>query len=112
MLDKKVWISGERKAKEFLVKNGYKILEENYKAKFGELDLIAYKDNTFIFVEVKARSSLKFGMPGEAVTGFKQNKIKKLAQAYLIVKNKYPSNCRFDVIEVLDEKITHIENAF
>lgn len=112
MIDKKVWLSGEQKAKQFLIKAGYKILETNYKNKIGELDIVAFKDDVYVFVEVKARTSLKYGRPGEAVGQFKQNKIRQLAQSYLIYKNLFPSPMRFDVIEVLDGQINHIENAF
>lgn len=112
MIDKKVWHSGEAGAKKFLKENGYKILETNFKNKIGEIDIIAYKDDVYVFVEVKARTSLKFGRPSEAVGPFKQNKIRQVAQSYLISKNNYPTQMRFDVIEVLNDEITHIKNAF
>lgn len=112
MIDKKVWIQGEVLAQKFLKKNGFKILETNFKNKVGEIDIVASKDGVFHFVEVKARSSAKFGLPREAVDAFKQNKIRRVAEGYLISKNNYPARMQFDVIDVLDGKLTFIENAF
>ena len=67
---------GEAEAVAFLKKEGYKILETNFKTKIGEIDIIAQdKENRIIFVEVKARASTKFGMPREAVNLKKQQTI-------------------------------------
>jgi len=103
---------GEVKVKKFLKKKGYKILECNYKTKFGEIDIIALDKETIVFVEVKTRSSDAFGTPSEAVTFIKQKKYKKVAEEYLQKNASIESACRFDVVEVLDEEINHIKNAF
>lgn len=103
---------GEIVAVNFLLENKYKILETNYKNKIGEIDIIAKKNNFIVFVEVKFRSSLAFGYPREAVNLHKQNKIKLVAQCYLQKHSLLNSAVRFDVIEILNNKITHIENAF
>jgi len=106
-------IQGEAIAKEYLIAKGYNILETNYKNKIGEIDIIAKINKTIVFVEVKARQSLKFGHPREAVNYYKQQKIKNVAIGYLKFKGLYEKiNIRFDVIDILDDKITHIENAF
>ena len=102
---------GEFDASEYLKKQNYKIIDQNYKNKIGEIDIIAQKDKTIVFVEVKKRLTLQFSRPCEAVTPYKQNKIRKVAQLYLMQK-KIDLPCRFDIIEVLDEEINHIENAF
>lgn len=112
MFNKAVWIEGEVEAQKYLVKQKYKILETNFRTKLGEIDIIAFKNDTYVFVEVKARSTGKFGLPREAVDYFKQNKIRQVATEYLIKINKYPANMRFDIIEFLDKKLEHIENAF
>ena len=112
MIDKKVWIEGETLAQKFLKNAGYKILETNFKNKVGEIDIIATKDGVFHFVEVKARTSAKFGLPREAVTDYKQNKIRQVAQGYLISNNNFPAQMQFDVVDVLDGELTFIENAF
>ena len=107
---------GEMLAEKFLEKNKYKILEKNFKTKFGEIDLIAkYKEN-IIFVEVKTRTSTDYGLPCEAVNYKKQSVIGKVAALYLANNKMSSQNCRFDVIEVLvsqnKSNINHIVNAF
>lgn len=103
---------GEIKAVLFLKKYGYKILETNFKNKIGEIDIIAEKDGVIVFIEVKNRSTYRFGRPIEAVDFRKQNKIKKVAEIYLMIKNKYYNDVRFDVVEVSNDNLEHIENAF
>lgn len=103
---------GETIATEYLVKNGYKILDKNFSNSIGEIDIVACKNNLIVFVEVKARTSKKFGLPCESVNYIKQQKIKKVALSYLKMKKKLQTQCRFDVIEVLNNEINHIENAF
>lgn len=104
--------SGEAIAINYLKKHKYKIIETNYKHKIGEIDVIAKKNNVLIFVEVKYRSSDYFGLPREAVNEYKQNKIRLIATAYIKQKRLFDNPCRFDVIEILDGKITHIEDCF
>lgn len=113
MNDKRTWLGGEAIAKEYLQKCGLKILQTNYKTNFGEIDIIARDGDYFVFVEVKARATLKFGRPAEAVTKTKQHKLRQLATAYLTSKKLFPSLMRFDVVEVLDfDTINHIRDAF
>ena len=103
---------GEKQAVKFLKGLGYKILEKNYKRATGEIDVIA-KDGEFtVFVEVKTRSSNVCGMPSEAVDRKKQEKYHKTAQYYLLEKGLIDTPCRFDVVEILDGQINHINNAF
>lgn len=112
-MDKKVFGNiGENIAVKFLKDKGYQILEQNYNNKIGEIDIIAKDKDIIIFIEVKSRISSKFGMPREAVTLYKQNKIRTVALSYLKQKKMLNCQCRFDVIEYLDGKITHIENCF
>ena len=75
--------AGETLVAKHLEKNGYKIIAKNYTNSIGEIDIIAKQNNTLVFVEVKTRSSVKFGAPQEAVTPAKQNKIRNVALAYL-----------------------------
>ncbi|MBR2468182.1 MAG: YraN family protein [Clostridia bacterium] len=108
----KVGVSGEVQAKEYLIKKKYKILACNYTTKLGEIDIIAKYKNVVVFVEVKSRNSVKYGLPREAVTTHKQVKIKQVATQYLLSNQLLDSNVRFDVIDILDGELTHIENAF
>lgn len=105
-------LNGEIIALNYLKKKKYKIVEQNYKNKLGEIDIIATYKNTIVFVEVKSRETLVFGRPAEAVDKRKQEKIRRVATLYLLQKNLGENECRFDVIEVLGEKLNHIENAF
>jgi putative endonuclease len=104
--------AGENRAVNYLKENGYKIAEKNFKTRIGEIDVIAEKDGIIIFIEVKTRSSNAFGEPSEAVNYVKQSKYVKVASEYLIRKGLVDSPCRFDVIEIIDGKINHIDNAF
>ena len=103
---------GEILAQKYLKKQKYVIFDQNYTCKLGEIDIIAKDKDTLVFVEVKTRASNKFGRPCEAVTPYKQNKIRSVANYYLMKTKQIESNCRFDVIEVLDDEINHIKNAF
>lgn len=104
---------GEAHAEAYLKKQGYKILERNFKNRIGEIDLIAEKGDVITFVEVKSRSSNKFGMPKEAVNFHKQFKIKKVAESYLLSAKKYYFKVSFDVIEYMpEEEIVHLKNCF
>ena len=103
---------GEAVAFNYLKQNDYKILETNFTCKMGEIDIIAKKDEIIVFVEVKARTTKKFGLPCEAVTPYKQHKIKLVATYYLQKTQNFDKICRFDVIEILGENINHIQNAF
>ena len=108
---------GEDCAAEFLEAQGYKIVARNFRIRSAEIDIIAQRDNVLVFVEVKARSSIRHGLPSEAVTLRKQKKIIKAAGVFLQNEEFCDCACRFDVVEVFlsgecVEEINHIENAF
>ena len=105
--------SYEIKAEEYLLQNGYKILERNFRNRSGEIDIIAKDGEYFCFIEVKYRTTNDFGNPFEAVDYQKQNPIRKVAN-YYFMKNKLSewTPCRFDVIGFVGEEMMHIENAF
>lgn len=103
---------GEAQAVSFLKKKGYKILKINYTNKIGEIDIICKFNDEIVFVEVKTRTSEKFGLPREAVTEYKQNKIRLAATLYLQANNMLSEKVRFDVVEILDDKIDHIIGCF
>ena len=103
---------GEIIATNYLKNKKYKIIETNYTNKIGEIDIIAKKEDEIVFIEVKARSSTKFGLPNEAVNITKQNKIHNVALYYLQTKQLIDEKYRFDVIEILGEDINHIKRCF
>ena len=107
---------GEEYTVKFLEKKKYKILERNYSKRYGEIDIIAEKDNYVVFVEVKTRDENCRYAPVYAVTKTKQTKLMKTAYIYL---KEYPTNknIRFDIIEIIYSgkkvnSINHIKNAF
>lgn len=106
----------ESAAVKHLKKNGYKILEQNYRTKMGEIDIIAREKDVIVFVEVKARRSDRFGGPKWALTYKKRQKISMAALQYLKAVKKTDSRARFDVvaIQLTGEKntIEIIKNAF
>lgn len=108
---------GEREAAKYLSKSNYKILQLNFRSKFGEIDIIAMHKDTIVFIEVKTRKNNLYGTPGQAVNKSKQRKIIKTALFYLKIKNIYHKNVRFDIVEVWQENnkvmdIHIIPNAF
>ncbi|MBA4367950.1 MAG: YraN family protein [Desulfobacterium sp.] len=107
---------GESIAVEQLKKNGYKIIERNYRTKMGEIDIIAKDGDVIVFIEVKARQTTSYGNPKYAVTSTKQKKIARTAQVYLKSTNQLDKRARFDVVAIhLKEdrqSIEIIQNAF
>lgn len=103
---------GEADARSFLEQKGAKILEMNYRRPTGEIDIIARKGRTILFVEVKRRSSLRYGRPAEAVDCAKRGHILRTAALYLQENRLADAPVRFDVIEILPGEMRHIENAF
>ncbi len=91
---------GESLAAKHLKARGCEILARNYRALRGEIDLIVRDGEFTVFVEVKTRRSLKFGLPQAAVTWQKQRQISKVALAYLQSHNLLDAPCRFDVIAI------------
>lgn len=109
-------VIGEDLACEYLNKKGYKILERNFRKGYGEIDIICEKNKILVFVEVKTRTSDKFGAPLEAITYYKLKSLIKTAEFYKLLNPKLPDEMRMDAISVLLDKnnnlvnIEHIEN--
>ena len=107
---------GEQLAILHLEKKNYQILEKNFRAGRGEIDIIAQQDNIIAFIEVKTKKYGDFGDPITWVPKSKQRQIGRVAQAYLIQKSINNLDCRFDVITLTYEEgawcINHIKNAF
>lgn len=104
--------NGEDIATEYLIQNGYHIIERNFYCKLGEIDIVALKEEYLIFLEVKTRSSDNYGTPLEAVTKNKINHLYKTAKYYLYTRNLQDEFIRFDAIEIYKENdnynINHI----
>lgn len=108
--------SGEEKAGKHLKKLGYRIIEKNFRTRFGEIDIIAEDGEYLVFVEVKTRTSSRFANPEDYVDERKQRKILKSAQIYLLQYSLNERKCRFDVVSVSDTdkdaKIEVFKDAF
>lgn len=106
--------TGERIAARFLEKRGYKILERNFRSRYGEIDLVCSDGGVVCFVEVKSRSTFDHGLPQEFVDARKIKKLSATASHY--IKDKLPDAVpmRFDVVAVnlKDETATLLKNAF
>jgi len=108
---------GEKIAYNFLIKKGYNILENNYTVPFGEIDIIAEKNNCIYFIEVKCRKTNKYGLPEEAITDYKKKRIIRIAEYYIKRKNINNKIINFGVVAIqinensLD-KIKYFPNAF
>jgi putative endonuclease len=106
---------GEEAAKRHLIRKGFKIIEENYRTKFAEIDLIAHHKDILVFVEVRTKVGSQFGSPEESLNRRKINKVARNAQMYMKYK-RYSGKYRIDsVCVVLSEKrrvlrLNHYEN--
>ncbi len=109
---------GERAAVAMLKKLGYRILAKQYRNSFGEIDIIAQDGETTVFVEVKTRTSANDGQPFEAVDRRKQDKLTRVALAWLKKHGRLEQRARFDIVSILwpeegrDPEIAHYLNAF
>lgn len=103
----------EEQAARYLEKEGYRIIERNYRIRSGEIDLIAMDGRYLVFVEVKFRRDEKKGSPLEAVDSRKQRVIFRTAQMFLKTKGYgFHVPCRFDVVGIEGGRIIHVKNAF
>lgn len=105
---------GEKRAAEYLIKKGYKILSTNFNSYRGEIDIIAKDAKNLVFCEVKTRRNIEYGLPIEAVNYYKKKHLYAAAEYYLYKNGIRNVPVRFDVIEVLlinhKIKINHVKN--
>jgi len=110
---------GEERACLYLETAGYTLREKNYANPFGEIDIIAQSGKTVCFIEVKTRSSNRFGSPADALTSSKRRKLLRTATCYIEGNQQKGRDFRFDVVEMFYEagcddfiEINHITDAF
>ena len=107
--------NGENVAANYLLRNGYVILERNWRYNRDEIDIIARDQEWLVIVEVKTRTSAWFGEPETSVTPSKQRSLVRAAEGYIQERN-FRGETRFDVIGVLFDKrqisLNHIKDAF
>ncbi len=105
---------GEEIAVNYLIKDGFEILDRNFTIKSAEIDIIAYKDSILSFIEVKSRTGTDFGYAYEAVDIKKQNKIRMAAEVYINQTDLNYKEISFDIIEIYfgAKNINHIKDCF
>ena len=103
---------GEMVAMDYLTGIGAQIIDRNVKLAGAEIDIIAKIGDTYAFVEVKRRSSARYGRPSEAVNTQKMRKIVRAATMYAAMHGLSDMPLRFDVIEILPGELNHIPGAF
>ena len=110
---------GEQIVRDYLIKKGYRIIRQNFQTRFGELDIVAGKDNLLIFIEVKLKVEADFGRPEEMITQKKLRQVKNTAEIFLMQEKTYLSNFkqyRIDAIciilnqDMTVKEIRHYEN--
>jgi putative endonuclease len=108
--------TGERIAERWLKRHGWRIMQRRFRSGHRDIDLIAEKDGTVAFVEVKARRATLFGDPVEAVNWRKRRELTRSAQVWISRHGRSGDAYRFDVIGVLicddGARVRHVENAF
>lgn len=114
--NKTIGNTGESRAADFLISQGYAIIERNWRTKIGEVDIIARKNDTLVFVEVKTWPKGNFYNLEQAINAVKQHRIIQTAKSFISLHKEY-NNCyvRFDVLALNmpgKNPIYHIENAF
>ena len=107
----------EKQARVYLESQGLTFLEQNYRSRYGEIDLIMQDQTTLVFVEVRYRDSNAFGSAAETVDIRKQNKLRTTAEYYLQQHQKYKMYpCRFDVVaaspDTSKNNLNWLKNAF
>jgi len=114
---RRLGIRGEETAAKHLSGKGFRILERGYRARFGEIDIIARDGEELVFVEVKARQSRGCGDPLESITAAKRRRILRAASLYLQSTGAWDSPCRFDIVAIRigpggEEEVEHLRSAF
>ena len=103
----------EDMAAHYLQRNGVKIIARNFRSRQGEIDIVGYDGEYYIFFEVKYRKDQKSGAPAEAVDVRKQYRISRVADYFRVYRKlKDTDNVRFDVISILGDEIKWYKNAF
>jgi putative endonuclease len=106
----------ERQARDFLKKKGFRILEQNYRCRFGEIDIVAEQGEELVFVEVRSLGPRARHLPEETIVHKKQRKLSRTAQAYLQDRRQTNRPARFDVVAVETGRdspvLRHLPNAF
>ncbi|MBU1044611.1 MAG: YraN family protein [Candidatus Omnitrophica bacterium] len=111
----KTGMIGENIARKFLQKKGYTIVEQNFRTKYSEMDLVVKKKDLLVFVEVRTKTNEYFGSPEQTINKDKINRLIRSAQAY-VAYNKYSGNYRIDAVCIVlnpddsPQRISHYQS--
>lgn len=108
--NQKIGKLGESLARKYLIKKGYKIIDSNIKTSYKEIDIIASREEFFVFIEVKTRTSNKFGMAHEAMTDAKIKNLQDAIELYIYNNNLKLNNVRLDLISVDLDMVKRLAN--
>ena len=109
---REIGVEGEDMATKALKKKGYRIIERNYRSKFGEIDIVAEEKGCLVFIEVKRRSSGSFGDSFAAIDRKKKEHMIRSAQYYLKSHKCFDRKARFDVVGIDGDELKIIQHAF
>jgi putative endonuclease len=108
--------AGEDAAAALLVRSGFRVVDRNFRCPVGEIDIVARRGRLLVFCEVKARRSARWGDPSEAVNYAKQNRLRRLAAAWMSLRRPGDVDVRFDVVSVIVRagcvQTRHVPDAF
>jgi putative endonuclease len=105
-------VEGEARAAAWYEAHGYEVVARNWRCRTGEIDLVVRRNRTFVFCEVKTRSSDAFGIPAVAVDQRKRQRLRVLAARYLEDSPVRAREIRFDVVSIVGDDVLVIEGAF
>jgi len=111
-MSRAVGASAERLAGAHLEAHGFTVLQYNYYCHGGEIDLVCDDHGTLVFVEVRARADGEHGDPLETIGAIKRQRLVRAARYYLMEKGGEDRACRFDVVGIEGESLTHVADAF
>jgi putative endonuclease len=105
-------IEGELRAAAWYEAHGYEVVARNWRCRTGEIDLVVRRNRTFVFCEVKTRTTDAFGIPAVAVDQRKRQRLRVLAARYLEDSPVRAREIRFDVVSIIGDDVLVIEGAF
>lgn len=101
---------GEDRAAAYLTSRGYKIEARNFRTLFGEIDIVARDKNTLVFIEVKTRSDRSYGLPEDAITARKLQRLLKACAYFNLVHHTENEPQRIDVLALENSSLRHLQN--
>lgn len=109
---RRIGAAAESRAVDYLLEIGYSIVKRNYKKGESEIDVIAMDNEELVFIEVRSRKQSAWETAEESITAPKQRRLWQTAEQYLAETENIDHPCRFDVIAINGDDLTHYKDAF